>query len=409
MAADVLHQPVIEIQVVQHAQPHAQKLARLEQMADIRARIAAAGRTVAVGVNGAVVVKIFAVVQVQKADRGEQVPVPRVARRHHAVEEIHPALDRLEDVHRRAHPHQVARSVGGHKRLDRLDDPVHLLRALADGQTPDGVAVQIQFGDLLHILDADVPVDAALIDAEQHLPAVERLLLRVQPRHLVAAAVEPAHRPRAGLLDVPPLGDRRRAFVERHRDRGGELGLDAHAALGRHKDARAVHMRGEGDPLLGDVAELRERKDLKPAAVGEDGPVPVEEAVQAAELIDQILARPDVQMVGVGKLHLTADFPQIVGRNAALDGRGGADVHKDRRLDVAVDGVQPSAPRAALGRDAVEGAHTVFLICQNIFRSPASAARGLPAAHAGSSAPWTTRKSGRSAIRCAPARCARPP
>ena len=41
-------------------------------------------------------------------------------------------------------------------------------------------------------------------------------------------------------------------------------------------------MGGEGDALLLDLAQLCQGKDLKAAAVGEDGAIPAHEPVQSA-------------------------------------------------------------------------------------------------------------------------------
>ena len=41
-------------------------------------------------------------------------------------------------------------------------------------------------------------------------------------------------------------------------------------------------------------------------------------------------------MIGIGQLDLTAQFPQIMRRNSALNGALGSYVHKDRGLDCAM-------------------------------------------------------------------------
>ena len=46
------------------------------------------------------------------------------------------------------------------------------------------------------------------------------------------------------------------------------------------------------DPVVGDLADLGEAEDLEAAGVGEDRPVPAHEAVQAAQLGDQLVAGP---------------------------------------------------------------------------------------------------------------------
>jgi hypothetical protein len=44
-----------------------------------------------------------------------------------------------------------------------------------------------------------------------------------------------------------------------------------------------------------------------------------------------------MQMIGIAQSHLCADAFQVAGRKTALDRRCRGDIHKDRRLDTAVD------------------------------------------------------------------------
>ena len=60
------------------------------------------------------------------------------------------------------------------------------------------------------------------------------------------------------------------------------------------------------DPLFRDLPQGAEAEDLEAAAVGEDGTVPVHEPVQSPVLPDQIVARPQVEMVGVAQDDLRA-------------------------------------------------------------------------------------------------------
>ncbi len=59
--------------------------------------------------------------------------------------------------------------------------------------------------------------------------------------------------------------------------------------------------------------------------------------------MDQLVAGPHMEVVGIGKLHLRADRAQVIGRNRALDGRHRADIHENRRLDGSVHGFHFSA------------------------------------------------------------------
>jgi len=65
-------------------------------------------------------------------------------------------------------------------------------------------------------------------------------------------------------------------------------------------------MRTEGDALLRQLAQLRQRHHLEAAAVGEDRPRPVHEGVQAAERGDALSPRPEHQVVRVAEHDLRA-------------------------------------------------------------------------------------------------------
>ena len=60
-----------------------------------------------------------------------------------------------------------------------------------------------------------------------------------------------------------------------------------------------------------DLAHVGEAEDLEAAAVGEDGAVPVHEAVQAAQLGDELVAGPQGEVVGVAEDDLRADGASV--------------------------------------------------------------------------------------------------
>jgi len=83
-----------------------------------------------------------------------------------------------------------------------------------------------------------------------------------------------------------------------------------------------------------------------------------DEAVEAATARDQLVARPQIEMVGVGQQDLRADRFEIPMRDAfhrALS----ADRHERRRLDVAVRRRHHAATRAAVGVGNSEREHVV--------------------------------------------------
>ena len=127
----------------------------------------------------------------------------------------------------------------------------------------------------------------------------------------------------------------RRADVEAHRDVGAEPALDLRDALGREPLGRAVVDRAERDPFLVEREDrVAEREHLEAAGVREDGPLPAGERVDAAEALDELLARPEMEVVRVAQDDVRSQRSDLVGMQR-LHGRLGADGHeggsRDRR------------------------------------------------------------------------------
>ena len=120
-------------------------------------------------------------------------------------------------------------------------------------------------------------------------------------REGVARAFGPAQRQLHSALGFFLLGGKLDALVELHLDVGTEQTLDVDGALGRQHVARAVDVRLEAHALLAHLADARQRHDLKAAAIGEDGPVPAHEVVQAAKARDALRPGAQHQMIGVGE------------------------------------------------------------------------------------------------------------
>ena len=240
--------------------------------------------------------------------------------------------------------------------LHHFDGVIHLLMALPHCQAADGIAGQIQRGDLLHVGHADIMEHRPLVDAEKHLPRVHRVLPAVVVGQSRLAALQPADGTIAGFLHIVPGRGDLDALVKGHGNIRAQIGLDAHAFLRPHKNVPPVHMGIEADALLLDLPQLGQGKDLEAATVGEDGAVPVHELVQAAHLLDQRVAGAHMKVVGVGKLHLAADGFQVVGGEGAFDGPLGAHIHEHRGLDGAVGRFQLSPAGLALLFDQLKHA-----------------------------------------------------
>src|SRR5207245_8595289 len=87
----------------------------------------------------------------------------------HTVAEVDARRDRLDQILRRAHAHQVARPLFGQAR--RLENSLTLLLRLAHRKAADGVAVEADVDQALDRLRAQLRMDAALDDAEQRVRA----------------------------------------------------------------------------------------------------------------------------------------------------------------------------------------------------------------------------------------------
>ena len=82
-------------------------------------------------------------------------------------------------------------------------------------------------------------------------------------------------------------------------NRGGKLDIDGGS---RGEFVRvAVQVGLEGDAVFRDLAEVGEAEDLKTAGIGEEGAGPGHEAVQSAELADQVGAGAEEKVVGVAE------------------------------------------------------------------------------------------------------------
>ena len=101
----------------------------------------------------------------------------------------------------------------------------------------------------------------------------------------------------------------------------------------------------EGDAILGNARQIAQAEDLETAAVGEDGQAPAHELVQPAEAADELVAGPQVEVIGVAEDDRGAAVEQIAGAQGFY-GRLRAHRHEYRRVDDAVRRFQ--APEAGL-------------------------------------------------------------
>jgi len=278
--------------------------------------------------------------------------VARGAGGQHAVHHLDAHAGVELDLIRVADAHHVAGLVSGQER-QHLGDHLHgQLARLAHAQAPDGVAVEVHLDQPRGALAAQIAEGSTLHNSEQALPAAAQLFV---PRNLMAVRAEvvertprPGHRQAQALFGAAAAGGVLGALVEGHADVGAQRNLHVDGVLGSEKVAAAVQVRTEADALVGDLAQLAQTEDLKAARVGQHGARPTDEAMQPAHAADSLMARPQVEVVGVAEDDLRAQlFEHVLGDG--LDGAGRAHRHEDRRLDGAVRQMKLPPPPASRG------------------------------------------------------------
>ena len=305
-------------------------------MAQIGPGIPLAHRALALRIDGAVVQLVLGVFDVDDTLGSEQMSVTGIAGGHDAVEKVHAPGYPFDDVGGRTHSHEIPGLVRRHMGVQLLDDLVHHFGGLPYGQAADGIARQIQLSNLLHVLNAQIGISAALVDAEEHLAGVDGVLLLLEPVQLLFAPLQPADGAGDGGLHIVIGGRVFDALIKGHGNVAAQIPLDMHALFRAHKDPVTIGVSGKAHPLFGDLPQSGQGENLEPAAVCEDGAIPPHEFVQSSHLTDHIIPGTHMKMVGVGQLHLAADIPQVLGRQPAFDGGLGAHIHKNRGLDGAM-------------------------------------------------------------------------
>ena len=109
----------------------------------------------------------------------------------------------------------------------------------------------------------------------------------------------------------------------------------------------AVQKTVESNAVFGDFSHRRKTENLKSAAVGENGSVPIHELVQSARPFNKVGTRAKIKMIRIRKNYLTAHFFQFFGRKSFY-GRHRTDGHEYGRFDHAVRGCESADTRARL-------------------------------------------------------------
>jgi len=280
-----------------------ERLAGLHQVAQVGARVAAANHALAGGIGRVLIFRIAFGLDIQPPLACEEKPMAGGARRQHAVHHVHAHAGVLLDLVGVAHAHQVTGLVRGQQRQHLGDGLLRQFARLAHAQATDGIAVEIHLNQPLRALAAQIFIGTALHDAKEALLAA---LEFVAPRHFFAVGTKVIQRPpRPGhgepetLLRPGTLCWIFGALVEGHGDVGAEGDLHVHGVLGSEEVAAAVQMGAKAHALVADLAQLAQAEDLKAAGIGEHGARPADELVQPAHAADRLVARTQVEVIGV--------------------------------------------------------------------------------------------------------------
>ena len=171
------------------------------------------------------------------------------------------------------------RFVFGQHRSDGAQHAVHFGFGFADGQSADGKPGEVELFQAAQRFFAQIFIHRALHDAEQGIR-----VLQIFKGFFAAFCPTQAHL--QGFLRLFVRCFAGCAFVQLHHNVGIEYGLDFHGDFGREEESVAVDRALEGTAFFSEFAHVGERENLKTARVGQDGFVPADKIVQAAELFD---------------------------------------------------------------------------------------------------------------------------
>src|SRR5690606_7184743 len=150
------HQILIIMNIAPAYEHGAQYFAGLHQMVQIGAAVVAGGRTGAFLIKRARIVRMAGILQIDPAAPGKGKSVAAVAGRHHAIEHVDTAPDRLNEIVGRADTNQIARTAPGKEGPGRIEHTQHFGLSLADRTTANRIAVETDVNEARRRFGAQV-------------------------------------------------------------------------------------------------------------------------------------------------------------------------------------------------------------------------------------------------------------
>ena len=322
----------------------------------VAARVALAGR-----IQRPIVFRILRIPDIDPALAREELAIPGVPRRHHAIEHVDAPRHALDEVFRRASAHQIPGLRVRQSVDDSLGNRIHLLAGFSDAEATNSVALEPDRDCGIDALTSQVLEDPTLDDTELRLSRVahRHVVDRTRPKlqHAPPTALGPSDRPAHRARRRVVGGRERQALVQHHRDVRAETCLDVRGPLRREQIARAVQVGSKIGPLLGDGTPVGQTEHLVAAAVGQDWPIPTDEPMEPPAPSDQFVTGPQQQVIRVRQHDLRAGILQF-GMTKGLHGALSPDGHECRRLKDPVRGLALAKTRGTIGGSHAEAERT---------------------------------------------------
>ena len=333
-SAGLFHRSHEHASVVYAEHTEAEDFAYVQQMTQIGACEMLAGEAVAVFFNGAKVGFVCTPFNADAAFPSESGAIAGNARGQNAIEHVDAARDEFDHLGGCAEPHRVPRLVAREMRFGDFDGAEHFGFGFTDAYAADGIAVEFEGDKSFCAFFAQVWIDAALDDAEDHLAGSARLF---------TAFGGPAHRAFDGGAKFARRAGVRWAIIENHGDVGTEFALNLHRFFRAEKKKRAIEMGAEFDAMRLDLPNCGKAEDLEAAAVSKDRELPIDEIMQATRGADDVHPGTDMEMIGVAEDDLSTQFSEFAGVDgfdAALCANG----HENWSVHHAVRSRKAAAP-----------------------------------------------------------------
>jgi len=147
---------------LQAALTQTENLFRFDQMPDVTPRKVRAGVTRAIFLDRPFLESEFGILQVECTSRGKSSAITGQARRQHAIKQVDPARDHLEQLRRRAQAHCVTWFPLRQEWLARFDGMHHFFLRFAHTHSADGISIKIKIDNRLGRFSPEIRKRCAL-------------------------------------------------------------------------------------------------------------------------------------------------------------------------------------------------------------------------------------------------------